>query len=153
MRGLLQRRSARVPQVWRREACMSAAWLAVVAVVTGCGRPATTAKGVVTLDGLPVQEAIVEFTPEHRNARTAVAVTDREGRYEVPVAAVPLRVSIKAQRVVGQVKNDSFPDGPLVDVKEDVVPARYRDTATSPLTVEPVEGRRTVADFPLSSKP
>ena len=87
-----------------------------------------------------------------RDAPTATAVTDRTGRYSARVAAVPFRVTIVAQRVVGQVKNDIKPAAPPLDVHEDVVPARYGDAAKTPLTAQPVENAVTAVDFPLTAE-
>ena len=68
------------------------------------------------------------------------------------MAAVPFRVTIVAQRVVGQVKNDIKPAAPPLDVHEDVVPARYGDAAKTPLTAQPVENAVTAVDFPLTAE-
>jgi hypothetical protein len=123
----------------------------LLAMVSGCTRPTTSVAGVVTLDGKPAEKAIVQFSPERRDARTAVALTNAEGRYEVAISPVPFRVAIVAQKVVGQKKDDANPSGPLVDVYEDVLPSRYSDPSRSNLRAEPVESRRTVVDFQLSS--
>lgn len=118
----------------------------------GCGQPRTVVTGVVTLDGKPIEKGILTFTPERRDAPTATAVTDRNGVYSLEVSAVPFRVTIVAQRVVGQTKNDVNPNGPPMDVVEDVVPGRYGDPATTTLRTEPAARRRTVANFELSSE-
>jgi hypothetical protein len=106
---------------------------------------------VVTIDGQPVDKAIMQFSPERRDGPTAVAMTDAAGRYSLLVSAVPFRVTIVAQRVVGQKKDDANPNAGLVDVHEDVVPARYGDLAKTPLRAEPVAGAITTVDFPLTA--
>ncbi len=129
------------------------AFLGLLAVIVGCGAPATIVEGCVTLDGKPIDKAVVQFTPERRDAATDATVTDGEGRYRTTLAPVPFVVTIVAQRVVGKKKDDANPNGAMVDIVEDVVPARYADPARSSLRVEPVKGSRTVADFPLSAQP
>lgn len=60
--------------------------VAIVAALSGCGggprRPDVVAiHGVVTLDGNPVPDAIVEFVPE--KGRPSEGVTDASGRYDL----------------------------------------------------------------------
>jgi hypothetical protein len=116
---------------------------------TGCGGPTTIVTGAVTLDGQPLEKAIVQFQPERENDRPAVVLTDASGRYRVAVTPVPFRVVILCQRVAGQRKDEFDPDGPLVDFFEDVVPEQYMSWETTPLRLEPQAGRTTVADFSL----
>lgn len=120
--------------------------------VVGCGRPATTVTGVVSLDGQPLEKAIVQFQPERANDRPAVVLTDALGRYRVAVAPVPFRVMIICQRVAGQRKEGPGPDGVMVDVVEDVVPEEYMRGETTPLRVEPQAGRSTVVDISLPGR-
>lgn len=115
----------------------------------GCGGPTTSVTGTVTLDGQPLEKAIVQFRPERENDRPAVVLTDASGRYRVAVTPVPFRVVILCQRVAGQRKDELDPEGPLVDFFEDVVPEQYMQWETTPLRVEPEAGRTTVADFSL----
>lgn len=124
----------------------------VLAMTGGCGRPATVVGGIVTLDSKPVEKAIVQFIPERRDAPTVVAITDSNGKYEVPITPVPFQVTIVAQKFIGQKKDDSHPEGGLMDVYEDVLPSLYADPTRSHLRAEPAEGRRTVVDFQLSSR-
>ena len=116
---------------------------------TGCGGPTTIVTGAVTLDGQPLEKAIVQFQPERENDRPAVVLTDANGRYQVAVTPVPFRIVILCQRVAGQRKDEFDPDGPVVDYFEDVVPEEYMTWDTTPLRVEPQAGRTTVADFSL----
>lgn len=117
----------------------------------GCGRTETRVQGVVTIDGQPVENAIVQFSPERRDGPTAVAITDAAGRYALAVSPVPFRVTIAAQRVVGQKRDDASSNGSLVDVHEDVVPAAYGDLVKTPLRAEPVANAVTTVDFPLTA--
>jgi hypothetical protein len=65
--------------------------------------------------------------------------------------AVPYRVTIAAQRVVGQKPDDTNPNGGLMDVHEEIVPAGYGDVTKTPLRAEPVEAAGTTVDFALAS--
>ncbi len=60
--------------------------MAIVIALAGCGRgPRTqlgTVEGVVTLDGRPLADATVRFTPSGPG-RTAQGVTDASGRYRL----------------------------------------------------------------------
>jgi len=121
-----------------------------VSMLSGCAAKSTGVNGVVTLDGKPIEKAIVQFLPERRDAPTAVTVSDKDGRYDVSLSPVPYRVTVSAQQVVGQ-KKDDIPGGGMIDVYESIVPVQYTDAAKTPLTVAPVEGRRTTVDFDLKS--
>jgi len=135
-----------------RPPLLAVAWLSASLIgvtAAGCGGPTTSISGTVTLDGQPLEKAIVQFRPERENDRPAVVLTDASGRYRVAVTPVPFRVVILCQRVAGQRKDELDPEGPLVDFFEDVVPEQYMQWQTTPLRVEPEAGHTTVADFSL----
>lgn len=122
-----------------------------VAMANGCGKAGTRVGGGVTLDGKPVEGAVVQFFPERSEAaRTAATVTDAMGRFDVAVSPVAYRVTVVAERTVGQKQDDANPNSKL-DVREVITPARYRDAKTSPLTVEAIDGKTTVVDFRLTT--
>lgn len=134
-------------------------WAAVVvamgvgfATMVGCGPPATIVAGVVIVDGRPVEHAMLDFIPERGDAPAADARADGSGRYSVQVSAVPYRVTIRAQRATGAKKVVKRGEQPI-EIIEEIIPARYADPSKSPLRVEPVEQRRTTADFEMTSKP
>jgi hypothetical protein len=145
---------ARIPQNSQQPipAFALLALLLISLTAAGCGDPTTSVTGTVTLDGQPLEKAIVQFQPERENDRPAVVLTDASGRYRVAVTPVPFRVVILCQRVAGQRKDEFDPDGPLVDFFEDVVPEEYMTWETTPLRVEPQAGRTTVADFSLPAR-
>ncbi|MFM9197065.1 MAG: hypothetical protein ACKOWG_15230 [Planctomycetia bacterium] len=119
--------------------------------MAGCGPPATTVAGVVTLDGKPVANAILEFIPERGDVPAAAVQADGSGRYSVRVSPVPFRVAIMAQRSTGE-KKVVMRDEQPVEIFEEIMPARYTNPSKSELRVEAVEQQRTIANFDLSSK-
>jgi len=126
--------------------------LGAMVIAIGCGRPQTTVKGTVTLDGKPVPKAVVQFWPERRNASTAVAVTDAHGHFATPLQPVPFRVTVVAQVVDGKRANPENPSGPMIDNYKDIVPTLYMNAEKTPLRVEPIADTCTVADLELAGK-
>lgn len=139
-RGAFARRLVIAARVW---AC------GMIVGGAGCGGPQTTVKGVVTLEGNPLNKAIVQFWPEQGSASTAVAVTDGQGRFATVLDPVAFRVTIVAEVVDGKQANPDDPKGPPVDRYTSLVPKLYSDAATTPLRVESISGQSTVADFDL----
>ncbi|MFM7289881.1 MAG: hypothetical protein ACKO6B_01455 [Planctomycetia bacterium] len=139
-------------QAARVAAVLLPAVLAGLLASVGCGPPATTAVGIVTLDGVPVDNAMLDFIPEQRDARTGSAFTDASGCYVAPLAATAYRVTVRKQRHVGQSQKDAAKGGAPTEDYEEIFPTRYSDPSLSPLRVEAVEHKRTVANFEISSK-
>lgn len=125
---------------------LSVAVAVLVAAWAGCSRP-TRIDGLVTLDGQPLPGAIVQFFPTGAEGRTAATTTDANGRYATEVSPHPMRAVIRAQKVVGQVKDGES----MVDAVTELVPERYRNPGSALLTVEPQAGSVTTADFALTS--
>ncbi len=103
--------------------------------------------GVVTLDGAPLVDASVEFSP--KSGRPSNALTDADGRYSlmylnnVPGALIGTHtVRISTGRYATQ------PDGSSIPVPEKL-PAKYH--AKSTITKEVTAGKNQF-DFELTSK-
>jgi len=124
--------------------------LAVV-VLTGCGGPATVITGLVTLDGQPVPQAVLEFFPVSGKGRVSFAKADETGRYRVTVSPTKLSVVVTATKVDGQQQNPYDPDGPLIDRIINYLPSRYGYQEKTPLTVDPVENETTTIELALTS--
>lgn len=129
-----------------RSRTVVAAFVALVAT-SGCGRAPARIEGVVTLDGEPLANAMVQFFPLGPEGRTAAVQTDASGRFLATVTPHPMRVAISARKVVGQVKDGDV----MADVLEELVPDRYRGPAASELSVTPAAGTVTKTEFMLSS--
>lgn len=134
---------ATVRSVWP---ALSVAVAVSVAAWAGCSRP-TRVDGLVTLDGQPLPGAVVQFFPAGSEGRTAATTTDANGRYAMEVSPHPMRAVIRAQKVVGQVKDGES----MVDAVTELVPERYRNPGSVLLKVEPQAGSVTTADFALTS--
>ena len=103
--------------------------------------------GLVTLDGAPLADAIVEFSPE--SGRPSSAVTDAEGRYslgyldKVPGALLGTHtVRISTARYAPQ------PDGTSIPVPEKL-PAKFHSKST---VTKEVKAGSNQFDFELTSK-
>jgi hypothetical protein len=123
----------------------------MAATLAGCGPTPTLLSGTVTLDGNPVEEAVLQFYPEAGNGQTSYASADKSGNFLAKVSPVPLVVTITKAKATGE-KMQSFPDSPPVDVMAESLPPRYSDRRKTELRVTPVEGKTTVADFALTAE-
>jgi hypothetical protein len=124
-----------------------------VVCVSGCGGPAddlhrSTVQGVVTLDGEPLEDGTISFTPTGTTSGPASYGGIVNGKYVLragdrgPVLGTH-KVQIEAFRDRGQKANDGTP------VKEQVIPGRYNQQTT--LTAEVSKADNT-QDFALTSK-
>lgn len=128
-------------------------WLVAFCLISlvahGCSSDSSkgTVTGTVTLDGQPLQSGLIRFVPADGQTPTAEAtITDGEFTAQVPVGEK--RISISAPKVVGKRKAYETPDSPMVDIVEELLPARYN--VTSELTLK-VSGGRQDAPFDLKS--
>jgi hypothetical protein len=124
----------RTIQPWR---CPFGIGLAVlVAAVAGCGRRAEVS-GTVTLDGVPVTNGVVTFTPRSAGA-SAYAAINADGRYtaqtgaSVGLAPGDYVVTVAANLPAGE----GGPTGPgqySDGISPLSTPQRYADRSQSPL--------------------
>ena len=106
-----------------------------------------TVSGTVILDGQPLQSGLIRFVPVDGQTSTAEAtITDGEFSVEVPVGEK--LVSISAPKVVGKRPAYQTPNAPMIDIIEELLPARYN--VTSELTLNVTAGRQD-AEFKLES--
>jgi hypothetical protein len=118
----------------------------------GCGGPVKRAiSGSVTLEGKPLDEAVIMFVPLAIQAgKTGAAI--QQGRYEVPqdIGLLPGRYRVEIaddppidHAAMGQ------PPKPLPTRRR--LPVRY--STASPLSIEIAPTGSTEFDFPLTSEP
>lgn len=125
--------------------------LAAALGICGCGNPATVIEGLVTLDAQPVSNASLEFFPVSGEGRVSFTKTDDTGRYRVAVSPTPLKVIVTATKIDGKVQDPYGPEGQMMDHVVNALPDQYGFQEKTPLVAEPVEGKTTTIDFPLTS--
>jgi len=164
---------------WRSAAYLSVAYLCLLLVLflPGCGNriPVTPVTGTVTLNGEPVENAMVTFIPDASSGTVATATTDKEGRYvlktyigdKTAFGAFPGGYKVT---VVKRVQTD-FPDLDLKNLTpeeeealsnqvsaalrgrapkyEYLVPKKYGSQQTSELSAEVPTKGKIVRDFEL----
>jgi hypothetical protein len=117
----------------------------------GCqkGPAIGTVEGEVTLDGQPLKDGRVLFTPVDGQGQTGGAtITDGKFTAEMPVAK--MTVAINANRVIGRKPvYEGDPKSPMMDVVEELIPQRYN--VNTELTLDVKEGKQTVK-YELKSK-
>lgn len=131
--------------------CRCLIGLVCVAATIGCGPPKTFVTGTVTLDGEPIERASVEFFPRDGKGRTAGGFSDPAGRYRVEVSPGEMRATVSLIKVVRQDRRQVSEENPDGNVMEEIIPPQFSDRKETQLTVTPIEGTTTTADFTLSS--
>jgi hypothetical protein len=138
----------------RFSAPLAAALAGLLAVSAGCsGRSVTYAdavEGTLTLDGVPVPNALVEFVPdvpEGTKVAHSSGVTDAKGVFQLtrndnqrPGAAVGPHFVVVIPGRAAQDRDD--PNGPDRSATSQV-PAVYMKAAQTPLTVEVTKEPKT----------
>ncbi|MCR4411576.1 MAG: carboxypeptidase-like regulatory domain-containing protein [Thermoguttaceae bacterium] len=153
--------------------------LAAVAIL-GCGGgkklDTVPVSGTVTLDGTPVEGAMVVFTPTTGGGAAASGKTDASGRYKLTtrdpndgaLAGTYLVIIHKTEvkdPTAGAVKPgmtgeeaakaaiEAYEKSGKPEVKAiDHLPKKYKDPGTSGFKVEVTKGGKNEFDFPLTSK-
>jgi hypothetical protein len=126
-------------------------WAAVaLTAVGGCTAKKPVLSGLVTLDGQPLDNGSITFIPEAGDGQTAGATIGPDGRYRVEVSPTKMKVAIRSAKVVGKRKMYDTPESPLVEIFDDLLPARYSDMNKTELTVTVVPGENE-KDFALTS--
>ncbi len=148
----------------------AAALALLAAIAAGCGGgtgfPSAAVSGRVTLDGKPLADAIVRFTPTadpaakgkaaHESGPDSAGITDADGRFTLSIGDGSRGATVGPNRVTITTVDldESAPDYtteglPVKPTSKEAVPARYN--AQTELTFDvPPEGTDK-ADFPLTS--
>jgi hypothetical protein len=137
--------------------------LVVAICLTGCGGAGSSdldrhvVSGKVTLDGTPVENGTIQFTPAEKLDREIVSGTSiKNGAYALPaeggLPAGTYRVAISASTPLPPTPTD--PDAAMKAaenpvVAKELIPAKYN--TKSELTVEVASKGSTVKDFELTS--
>jgi hypothetical protein len=114
--------------------------------------PLAEVSGTVTLDGKPLENAIVQFQPitegpkRDRNLATSFGITDKDGKYSL------VYLVIDEQRITGAVIGMHRIVIRATDKEgTDLIPVEYSPTATDDVRKEVVNGGPPI-DFALTSK-
>jgi hypothetical protein len=106
----------------------SALLVALLVPIVGChGKKLIPTKGIVTLDGSPLDEAVVQFYPEGEEGEPARGVTDKDGSFELSTDRVKgVRPGTYRAVVV------KFDTSGAVHRKQSMLPALYGSKDTTP---------------------
>ena len=118
-------------------------------VLAGCGPTYDNlgyVTGKVTLDGQPVENAMVLFQPP--TGRASIGTTDADGEYELMYTGDSSGAVIGKHQVRITTGGEKRDDSGNVWFEEEKIPAKYNNQ--SELEVEVVGGSQT-HDFPLES--
>lgn len=136
--------------------------LVIVAIVCiGCGagdellKKRASVSGKVTLDGTPVDDGRIVFTPTGTEGSVAGAEI-KAGAYSIPreqgPVAGPHKVMITAMRKTGQQREAPVPapPGQKIDVKVESIPEKYNVQST--LTADLKAGANKDVDFTMTKE-
>jgi len=126
------------------------AWtLLAVLAASGCTHAnGARLSGKVTLDRTPVETGRIRLTPLDGQGPTAEALI-LQGRYALTTSPGAKKIEIYGLRKIGtRHYHENDPSSPMVDVTEEIVPARYN--THSGLTAELKTGSET-RDFNLET--
>jgi hypothetical protein len=114
--------------------------------VSGCGENVGTGKvsGVVTLDGLPLPNATVNFAPTSGQGLNSMGGTDDKGKYILYYA------DGKTGAIPNKYKVTLTTAQPMENIAESV-PEKYLEFSTTDLEYD-VKAGNNVIDIPLKSK-
>ena len=140
--------------------------LALLACVAGCGKrgsslPTQYIEGMVTLDGTPVDDALITFTPVVKEGGVAATgYSDATGKYTLTsVGGDPQRGAIVGDYIVTVSKVSikmvktppQYPGEPPTEsaVQTQILPQAYLKADKSPLKASVVKGKNSI-DLPMS---
>ncbi len=134
-------------RMWTR--ALFAAVVLTSAFLAGCGGPPKAeVTGTVTLDGVPVENGIIQFYPAG-GAGQSVGGGIEKGKYKVEASVGEMTVTINASKVVGKHKMFDTKESPEVDTLQELVPDEYNKTSTLKVTFK--EGVNENVNFELKS--
>lgn len=130
--------------------------IACILILSGCGPSGPklgSVTGTVTLDGKPVQGALVTFISKAENGSSSFGKTDANGKYQLEFSTERFGAMLGAHEVeiaTKRVNKSEEPDTGAVVQKEIIaIPKHY---ARGALTAE-VKAGSNVCNFPLTTNP
>ena len=127
-----------------------AAAAAAALLLAGCGgEPKAQVSGTVTLDGVQVENGVIQFYPAGGAGQTAgTGITN--GKYSTEASPGEMTVTINAAKVVGKQKLYDTPDSPVEDKVAELIPEKYNALSTLKVTLQP--GVNENVNFELKTK-
>ena len=125
------------------QSAYSLATVILCLLVAGCGSDDGLAKvkGVVTLNGQPLEGATVEFQPTADGTAPSAAKTDAKGRYEL-MYTFDKRGAVAGEHTVSiRTAETCFSEQGTELEQEERVPAKYNDRTELKRNVEPGRNR------------
>jgi hypothetical protein len=109
----------------------------IVLLLAGCnpGPAVGTVSGTVTLDGEPIKQGRISFTPVDGMGQTGGAEIV-EGKYKADVPAAKMKVEINGNKVIGKRLAYEGTKGPYVDEVVELVPPKYNVNSELTLDVQ-----------------
>jgi hypothetical protein len=150
-----------------RHCTASGGVLALAALITlaGCGGPAgVSVDGLVTLDGAPLADALLEFAPADAGAALggASARTDAQGKFQVAsspqLRLLPGTYGVRVSKWVDKKSKQTVPAGDVEQLKLanlalNVLPYRYSNPgANAPVQVDLKPGSNANVKIEVVSK-
>jgi hypothetical protein len=129
-------------------ACVLALTFTVVQAGCDQGPAMGTVTGEVTLDGQPVKDGHVLFTPLEGSGQTGGGPL-REGKFKAEVPIGKMKVELHGNKVIGKRKAYDTPETPWEDDVAELLPAKYN--FKSELTLDVKKGEQEVK-YELKSK-
>jgi hypothetical protein len=126
---------------------ISASWLLLLIVVAGCGSDYETVRGTVTLDGAPLANCEVVFSPVE-GGRPAAATTDEDGQYDLASSMSQKGILPGKYTVHLATSEEEEDEDGRTTTTEELVPAAYRGENAPEVEVTKSGGR---FDFELKS--
>ena len=126
-------------------------------VASGCGKNGTNRgaiSGEVKLDGRPLEQGSILFTPIEGTKGTVAGGEIANGRYQLSGKAGPTigwnRIEIRGTRKTGKMVPMPFPArGKMVEEQVEAIPPRFNSGSTLKVEVRPGDN---TADFDVTSK-
>ena len=139
--------------------CLAVACL----VLSGCdsGPKVSLVKGVVTVDGTPLENATVDFYPSNGD-RASSGTTNAQGEYELMYSAtkkgarpgehtVTIKSEVEAEMDYGMDSDAEGKSAVVTEGRKEILPAKYYDYDKSELSAAVGLGENVI-DFALESK-
>lgn len=128
--------------------------LCLAFVASGCSSdrlPLGQVSGTVTLDGVPLENAFLEFQPT--NGRSSLGITDSAGHYNLNYDNENKGALIGSHKIFITTQLESKPVGesgePAVVGRKELLPSRYH--SNSELTADVKSGKNAI-NFDLTTK-